>query len=266
MKLLNIIFISILLFVAWPGQAATISHLIQSPGGKQISLLGNCHGDQITIELFSATSTFPFYSSNAACMEQQYSLNDDLARWLVPDGIYRLLVTEKDSWLADTDNEQLLTLPAPPSASLTLVESMLEDQPDEPPEFSALSLMIKKWLSPLLAPADLLLQYIKTVLLAAVHIFTKELVFAPNGTITVPAGQNQISGSGTIRALTKNVTITNTLVNENSKILITPISLTTQSMAVTEKANESFTVAVPEISDFDIRFDWVILNTYKDKN
>lgn len=83
-------------------------------------------------------------------------------------------------------------------------------------------------------------------------------------TITVAefkVSANKISGNGQIKAGTKSVEIKNTLVNTNSRILITPTSDTNLVIAVTNKTpGQNFTVSIPSQTSTDINFDWWMVN------
>ncbi len=76
------------------------------------------------------------------------------------------------------------------------------------------------------------------------------------------------SGSGVIKAGTKSVDILNGVVNQTSRILITPTSDTDFVLAVTSKINADpttnklgkFTVSAPKIAPADLSFDWWMIN------
>ncbi|MEK7612132.1 MAG: hypothetical protein AAB407_02210, partial [Patescibacteria group bacterium] len=95
-------------------------------------------------------------------------------------------------------------------------------------------------------------------------LFTRELVITPDGTITVPSGANQMSGSGMIPAGSDTVTIDNALVTSDAKIFVTPTIGTDASLAVVGKsAGQSFTVRIVSPVSYDIPFDWLIFQTYQ---
>ncbi len=68
---------------------------------------------------------------------------------------------------------------------------------------------------------------------------------------------NKISGHGTINKGEKTVEIENSLVDQNSRILITPTTETDLVLAVTEKKDhDKFTVSAPKVLEEDLNFDW----------
>ena len=248
------------------GSAATIQNVKQSPANKKIDLAGTCRGNQAIVELFSTTSTSLIYSSVTDCQKDQYHFDDDFAKWGIADGIYRVIVSDNESLVMNEESERLITLPWPSPSSTTLNENLNEPQENsEPAEFSLFSALIKSWLNPILESADAILTHLKTTILTAIHIFTKELILVSGGAITLPTGQNQMSGNGIISAHAKTATIINSLVSEGSKIIISPTSPTFSPLSVTLKNKGSFTVSIPSESDADIPFDWIILNTYEEK-
>lgn len=94
-------------------------------------------------------------------------------------------------------------------------------------------------------------------------VFSTSYTVLPGGDITVPSGNNQISGSDAIAAGTSESFIANTKVQSASKIIVTPTAATRQTLSVVEKrSGEGFKVAVPEAVTDALPFDWIIINSY----
>ena len=68
------------------------------------------------------------------------------------------------------------------------------------------------------------------------------------------------SGSSVLPANTASVDVKADVATQNSKILITPTTLTDKVLTVTQKINGGFTVSVKTVDSQDIHFDWFIVN------
>lgn len=85
----------------------------------------------------------------------------------------------------------------------------------------------------------------------------------PDGNINLPRGQNQVTGKGMIVAGQTEVEIYNSNVVVGSQIFITPTTPIDFSIAVVEKnAGNGFKVRIKDAVDFNITFDWLLINTY----
>lgn len=244
-------------FVAPMVRAATIEHLDQSSGSKKINLLGTCR-DAVTVNIF-ATSTRPIYSQTVPCLDNHYELKDDLDRWLLAQGTYRLEVTEKNIKIVGEKNEMIIALP--PVASSTLErEKIAQDEEDS--ATTQILKFTKSWLKTFYGEALQLLDQVTTTILTALYVFTKELVLITDGGITVPRGTNQMSGNAIIKAQTTNVIINNAKANEQSVILLSSNAPILMPLSVTEKKAGQFSVSIPYGIEYDIPFNWLIINTY----
>ncbi len=96
------------------------------------------------------------------------------------------------------------------------------------------------------------------------HLFSRDLTILPDGAISVPEGENQISGSTVMPAGATEIFIANTKVTLGSKIFITPTTVTSAPLSVTEKSEgQGFRVAVSSPANQDIYFDWLIISSYR---
>lgn len=74
-----------------------------------------------------------------------------------------------------------------------------------------------------------------------------------------------ISGSGTVKSGQKTVFVENSLVDQDSRILITPTTETIMVLAVTKKEdNKGFWVSSPEVLKQNLDFDWWMVREEKD--
>ncbi|HEY1037191.1 MAG TPA: hypothetical protein VGE62_01255 [Candidatus Paceibacterota bacterium] len=99
------------------------------------------------------------------------------------------------------------------------------------------------------------------------NVFASVLSIMPGGSIIVPQGENQISGSATLPLGMTSVTVLNSSVLDTSKILVTPTSLMSTPLIVTQKIpGVGFVVQTMNAQSTDATFDWVIIQTYKTGN
>jgi hypothetical protein len=94
-------------------------------------------------------------------------------------------------------------------------------------------------------------------------LFTKTITLLQDGFITVPSGENQISGSNFMPNGATSILVHNTSVTDNSKIILTPRALVSSPLVVTElRAGVGFVVSISNAPTTDVMFDWIIINTY----
>lgn len=99
------------------------------------------------------------------------------------------------------------------------------------------------------------------------QLYASVFTVTPDGEIRLPVGENQITGSAKILAGTSEVVIPNTHVTADSKIMVTPLTLTDMPLVVTVKTDGvSFTVAMIRSAPQDINFDWVLFSGYATKD
>jgi len=105
--------------------------------------------------------------------------------------------------------------------------------------------------------------FIRASMIAVENLFVKTEVVLPGGTIKVPSGPDQMSGSATLAALSSEIFIANAQVSSSSKIFITPTTLTDVPLVVTSKQDGvGFTVGVTNPQANDISFDWIMTQSY----
>ena len=106
-----------------------------------------------------------------------------------------------------------------------------------------------------------------TALTASVgDLFTRTLSILPGGSINVPAGENEIAGSGKIEKGNESIFISNDQVDDSSIIMLTATSRIEHPLYVAEiKKGEGFTIKMSEALDDDVTFNWFFIKTYKEK-
>jgi hypothetical protein len=96
-----------------------------------------------------------------------------------------------------------------------------------------------------------------------VDLFARALTIVPGGTVAIPAGDNQMSGTGSIPALTFDVLVSNTKVTQASKIYVAPLGQTSAPLYIKEKVpGVGFRVGVMNAQESDVAFDWIIFDSY----
>jgi hypothetical protein len=105
-------------------------------------------------------------------------------------------------------------------------------------------------------------------------VFAGKIVMTPEGNIStegiitakaIEAEEFKVkgsdsSGSSTLLANSTFLEIESKVVTPETKILITPTTLTDQVLAVTEKKDGVFKVEIKNIEALDIHFDWLVIN------
>ena len=93
--------------------------------------------------------------------------------------------------------------------------------------------------------------------------FAQVFTILPGGKINLPAGINQIAGSGTLPSGATTFFVANSNVTQGAKIFITPRTMLATPIAVTDIAPGSgFTVSVTNPGPVDVPFDWFMVGTY----
>ena len=96
-----------------------------------------------------------------------------------------------------------------------------------------------------------------------VNLFASVITIVPDGSIVIPAGDNEMSGGGFIPALTFDVLVSNTKVSATSKIFLSPIGQSSAPLYIKEKIpGVGFRVGVGDAQDSDVAFDWIIFESY----
>jgi hypothetical protein len=113
------------------------------------------------------------------------------------------------------------------------------------------------------AYTKLVVQQIVTKVAVVEKLYAAAIAVLPGGDITLPAGTNQITGTGTLTTGSTSVFIANTKVTATTKVFITLRGLSESPLAVTEiKPGEGFTVATLHAPGSDVAFDWLMIITY----
>ncbi len=95
------------------------------------------------------------------------------------------------------------------------------------------------------------------------QLFSKRITLTPGGSLTLPAGDNQIAGHGVIKAGEFYAEIANSQVTKDSKIIVSPKITLSSPLAVSQiKDGQGFIVQLDSRADTDIPFDWIIFQTY----
>jgi hypothetical protein len=94
-------------------------------------------------------------------------------------------------------------------------------------------------------------------------LFTERLTVLPGGSITLPAGANEVSGENVLLAGMSEIFVPNARVTESSKIFLSPTSAATAPIAVTKKVSgQGFGVRIGAPQQADVSFDWLVIQTY----
>ncbi len=119
-----------------------------------------------------------------------------------------------------------------------------------------------------IAGADDLSQVIAEKLVAVTasvkKMFVEALTVLPGGSLAVPSGENQISGSAVLPAGAIGLDVGNEAVRLTSKVFVTPISSLSAPLVVTQKTDGiGFRVEIATPQPADVSFDWLIVQTYR---
>jgi hypothetical protein len=105
--------------------------------------------------------------------------------------------------------------------------------------------------------------FIRASVIAVENLFVKKAAILPEGSVTVPSGPDQMSGSATLAAHATEVFIPNQQVSSSSKIFVTPTTMTDVPLSVIARQDGSgFTVGVASGQPNDISFDWLVIQSY----
>lgn len=97
-------------------------------------------------------------------------------------------------------------------------------------------------------------------------LFAKNISLLPNGSISLPVGENQIAGVGTLGAGSTDVFIANDQIDSDSIIYISPTSEIDSPLYVGKKEpGKGFHVRTKYASGSEVTFDWFFVKTYRPK-
>ncbi len=86
-------------------KAAVIEKIDIGQNGK-IEVLGSCGGSEVIVQIFSATSTEPFYTAGSICRDGKFVFKDDLGYWKTSAGDYRIRIYENEFSANTSSTEQ----------------------------------------------------------------------------------------------------------------------------------------------------------------
>lgn len=96
-------------------RAATIEKT-ELDSNKKIKITGTCNDSILKVQIFSATSSQPFYTAGADCDANKFEFQDDLGYWQISDGDYSIAIMGEDDSLVNSSTAvfkiQSATLPA----------------------------------------------------------------------------------------------------------------------------------------------------------
>lgn len=274
--------------------AADVESVRLDRESMRVEVSGYCSADVAQVRFYSfIDKETPIYAAGVMCKDGRYDYKDNLRQWNMAAGDY--LVGVAENGILKVEAEDILTVGEPiviesVTSSLSLdtevmnssvaaqSQIMFEDEAEESGEKIMSSSVPDIWkkmfdivdgLQAVTERASFFFSKIVKVTAAVfVDIFTQSLTLSPNGRIVLPEGDGQITGQGIISSGAIEVFIANSQVESGSKILLTPLSAATEisPLAVTSKnpgLGFIVSVAIPAVRD--VRFDWLLINTYQTK-
>ena len=94
---------------------------------KKIKITGGCDGGVLNVQIFSTTSSQPFYTAGADCNENKFEFKDDLGYWKIPDGDYSVAVTDKDENSHSSAATFKIQSVVPPASDANIVEPIADN-------------------------------------------------------------------------------------------------------------------------------------------
>jgi hypothetical protein len=107
-----------------------------------------------------------------------------------------------------------------------------------------------------------------TAIVASIQeLFVSSFTILPGGSITVPAGENQIAGVGHLAVGTTEVFVRNDMIDENAVVYLTSTSEIDSPLYVASKVvGKGFYVRIKKSQENDVSFNWFFIKTYRPKN
>lgn len=285
-----------LLFI--PAVHAAEDAVIFYPATKILSAAGQCEKKEVLILIYYAGTDKIWGSGNVKCQDGRYQYRQDFNDWKISDGEFEVEIfdggykakkqspnTEKMREIVIVEgmnlkNPAALTAVAPEDNNAPVDSgSVVSDAaasgaetagaPEGDDNFFLNGVLnfffgvVQNIGETIKNFSTIIAKTIKTTTLAAIKIFAKDLAIVPDGKISVPAGENQLSGRAVILAGTSQIKINNSKITEHSKIFLTALSEINLPLAVIEKnKGQGFVVGVSQVAEKDIAFDWLVIESY----
>jgi hypothetical protein len=251
---------------AFPTYAAT-SVANFDPLSGILSVTGSCSGRYVLVVIRNSASGAVWGSSNPACVAGSYRYQIAIPENLRTGGAFT--VSAADNGAAATGGgpaSPVMFSPPPPelqqqimasgSISLSLDTSSLNVGGSDVSFLDGI-------LQSLFGIVGSAVNAVESSVVAAVQLFAKVFTILPGGSLTVPNGANQISGSGTLATGDTEVFIANTAVTSSSDIIVTPTTPSQLPLAVMQIVPGSgFDVGVLSPQTIPTSFNWLIVGTY----
>jgi hypothetical protein len=255
-------------FCTVAARAAT-SQVNFDPGTGTLSVAGSCSGRFVLIIIKNSSTGSIWGSSNPPCVSGTYSYS-----LVISDSVRTgatFIVNVMDNGVAGSGgigpSQPVIFSQAPGTnqtansssvadLSITLDTSSLATAPDD-------TSFLDGVLQDCFGIITSALNSAEASVVAAVHLFAKIFTIIPGGSITVPQGQNQISGQGSLAAGASEVFIANTAVTSSSQIIVTPTSASQLPLSVMQiTGGDGFDVGTISPQQIGVSFTWLIINTY----
>jgi len=267
-------------------QAADVENIKFERESKKIEIGGSCETGKTQVQFFvSSTEKIPVYNASAVCQNGRYLFKDDLRQWNMAAGEYWVGVAENgivrirgedfftvgektiDAGVSSTLHLETIDL-SEDVVSATNSEDVAAGKSLSLPARGAWQEIFDK-IKEMEAVAErvtfIFSQFIRATTAVFDNIFTQGLALLPGGNIILPEGKDQITGQGIIPNGATEVFVPNALVEMNSKILLTPLSVTIEMpLAVIDKVpGQGFTVGLAKSATQEVKFDWFLISTYQ---
>lgn len=298
----KIFLLTMLLFVAAlviPAKLlAAPNGVAYDPSNKSLEASGPCQSD-VSIIMYKKSTTTAWGSFSAPCTNNQFTFSQKLTDWNLDEGDYDIQIIDavanankKKNFFNQFNNnsrtsvhvgnleppEPLVSTSTSQDASasttqatttigiigLTSLSSTTEQTiADQNIVIESMFGIVKVIEESIVRITTLFVESVRTTLIATVQLFTKNLTVLPQGNVSLPFGDNQVSGHGQIESGTDHVFISNTQVTVDSRIILTPLQNAAVSLAVTKKiTNQGFEVSIGSITNEPLAFDWVLFQSY----
>ena len=110
--------------------------------------------------------------------------------------------------------------------------------------------------------ADSVVHRIYALTIHAKTLYATAIAVLPDGEILVPAGPSQIAGSSMIPSGSDYVDVVHEGILLTSKIFVTPLDSVSVPLVIEKTEGVGFRVRLSQTQNRDIRFDWLVIQTY----